>query len=494
MGYGSGWLSVAVVAPETVSRGERIQVEIRVANPGDGPVPDVKLRNSLSPGLRHSRGEDFEVALGTLAGGKTKSVKFWVSAFQGGPQTCAALVTGGDGCRAAADTAIRVNEAALVLALTGQARGTTGQEITLGIEVANAGTASATNVRVALNIAEGAQILAASEGGTHDVPLGRVIWGLGELPAQQAATFWFRFQGTTPGEGLIRALAHAEGDLEARAEIFFQTLPAEPDRTTLPEGSTTPGGGALTGPSAETRAEEPEHISPPDTAPRADANGEGQTPPALAAALEGSDGEAEAGGPDMLPDEPPLETSPILEQLLAAMEEEDRFPEEIPGAGEGGESPRKTAGLGEQHIVFSLAGTDYAVPIGSVLEISRPQHVTPLPHVPPWLLGLTNLRGDIISLVDLRGFLGLGEAAADGGGRLLVVRSRREDLTTCLVVDRVKEILRVNGDQIAAPAAPPDDPVGPYLRGVSEHQGRLLVFLDLDRLLHSPEMRQFESA
>jgi len=184
-------------------------------------------------------------------------------------------------------------------------------------------------------------------------------------------------------------------------------------------------------------------------------------------------------------------TSNVLAQFLAEIDQElaasdaaDRA-EDLP--------VRQAAGsLADQHVVFALAGTDYAVPIRNVLETGRPLAVTPVPNVPEWLLGVANVRGDIVSMVSLRTFLGLEPGSQERQERLLVVRSQAEDLTAGLLVDEIKGICSVPGDRVEAPASPLDDRVTTYLRGITKHKGRLLAVLDLDRLLLSPEMRQFE--
>ena len=97
--------------------------------------------------------------------------------------------------------------------------------------------------------------------------------------------------------------------------------------------------------------------------------------------------------------------------------------------------------------------------------------------------------------------LGLAEAAGMSElvipcsacySRMLVAQARQEEVTTGLIVDQVSGIRYLAVGRIGAPAAPIEDQVTPYLRGVYEHDGRLLVVLDFDRLLLSPEMRQFE--
>ncbi len=149
-------------------------------------------------------------------------------------------------------------------------------------------------------------------------------------------------------------------------------------------------------------------------------------------------------------------------------------------------------GLEEQHIIFNLAGVAYTVPIGNVIEIGRPLDITPVPNVPGWVLGVANLRGDVISVVNLRAFLGLPPAELGGNGRLLVAQSHTEEITIGLLVDRVRGIGNLVTDKIGAPTAPIEDQVTPYLRGVYEYDGQLLVVLNLDKLLRSTEMQQFE--
>ncbi len=210
--------------------------------------------------------------------------------------------------------------------------------------------------------------------------------------------------------------------------------------------------------------------------------------------------EAEAGSPAEAAPEPALAEAPadpqsaILDELIAAVDEEmaQAFG---PGvmAGPAPAAPTATDLAEEQHVLFALAGAEYAAPLAYVIEIGRPPDATPVPHVPDWVLGVANLRGDVISLVDLRRFLGLEPAERQPASRILVAQARSEDLTTALVVDRVTGIRSLPLDQISAPAAPIADRVAPYLRGVYERENRLLVVLDLERLLLSPEMRQFET-
>ncbi|NIN63261.1 MAG: hypothetical protein GTO63_00800 [Anaerolineae bacterium] len=193
--------------------------------------------------------------------------------------------------------------------------------------------------------------------------------------------------------------------------------------------------------------------------------------------------------------EPDEEVSHLLEELMATIDEEV---EEAFGPGAMTDlataEPTDQGEGEEQYIIFSLAESEYAVPAANVREIGEPPNVTPVPNVPDWVLGVANLRGDILSLVDLRLFLGMERIDYGEDTRMMVVHTQHDasSVTTGLMVDLVSDIRYLSVDRIGAPGAPIEDQVAPYLRGVYEHDGRLLVVLNLDQVLLSPQMRQFE--
>ena len=142
-------------------------------------------------------------------------------------------------------------------------------------------------------------------------------------------------------------------------------------------------------------------------------------------------------------------------------------------------------------VVFTVAGTTYAVPEMFVSEVARVPSITIVPRVPAWIRGITNLRGDIVSVVDLRLFLGF-DATSPHTGRLLVVRLVNEDFAAGLLVDGVDQIANVAADAVRMPVSPIAGSMAAYLTGVCHVGERLVTVLDFDRFLRSPEIRQFE--
>src|SRR4029077_13058533 len=128
-----------------------------------------------------------------------------------------------------------------------------------------------------------------------------------------------------------------------------------------------------------------------------------------------------------------------------------------------GQNTKSTVPLGpldrqnqtERYVLFTLAGSRYAVPVPSILEIGRIPHITPVPNVPAWVRGVINLRGEILSVVDFRTFLGLEEAHHGEHSRMLVVKTARDEIMTSLIVDQVMGIAPLSKTRMETPAAPP---------------------------------------
>lgn len=145
---------------------------------------------------------------------------------------------------------------------------------------------------------------------------------------------------------------------------------------------------------------------------------------------------------------------------------------------------------GEQYVVFALGDTEYGIPVANVLEVGEPQAPTHVPYVPHWVRGIINLRGEIVSLVDLRGFLN-GENGDDDGW-MIISQTRDEAVTVGLLVDDVRGNRQFSSQQKTDVGAGLTDGSARYLQTVFEENGQMIAALDFDRLLNSAEMRQFE--
>lgn len=144
-----------------------------------------------------------------------------------------------------------------------------------------------------------------------------------------------------------------------------------------------------------------------------------------------------------------------------------------------------------QHILFMLGDVECALPSESVQGVERAFDVTPVPNVTPWVLGVTQMWGTILSVVDLRGFLGLPSIGVTPRSRLLAVVKR--EMMIGLVVDVVTEI-RTMGDSIRRDGvAGAPQWAQPFLDGIAQVDDRLICALDPERLLLSDRMHRYRA-
>src|SRR6202043_157816 len=139
----------------------------------------------------------------------------------------------------------------------------------------------------------------------------------------------------------------------------------------------------------------------------------------------------------------------------------------------------------ESWVTFELAGELYALPVARIQEIRRARGITRVPHAPPPVRGIANLRGKVLVVVDLRLRLGLPPAVADGRSRILVVSSRQRSLG--LLVDAAHQVLGLLPSRIEPPPADLMDERSAYLAGVVQLDDGLVIALDIDQLLLVPD-------
>ena len=143
-----------------------------------------------------------------------------------------------------------------------------------------------------------------------------------------------------------------------------------------------------------------------------------------------------------------------------------------------------------QLVVFSLANEEYGVAIGQVQEIIRPQGITRIPGMPSFIEGVINLRGKIIPIIDLRDRFSLVKKESDANTRVVVAEVSSQ--TVGLVVDSVSEVLRLANDAID-PLPPTITNIdGEYLKGVGKLDRRLIILLDLEKVLTDLEKSTLE--
>jgi purine-binding chemotaxis protein CheW len=126
-----------------------------------------------------------------------------------------------------------------------------------------------------------------------------------------------------------------------------------------------------------------------------------------------------------------------------------------------------------------LCGLDVA----QVQEISRELAVTPVHRAPPYVRGVLNLRGQLLTVIDLRRKLGVESSALAPGMRIVVVKAKRG--VVGLLVDSVADIVRVEPSELQPPPANLKEVSGDYFAGVYLMERGLAAVLDLETVLRS---------
>jgi purine-binding chemotaxis protein CheW len=143
---------------------------------------------------------------------------------------------------------------------------------------------------------------------------------------------------------------------------------------------------------------------------------------------------------------------------------------------------RKAVEATEHLATFFLSGEEYGVDVRLVQEIIRVSEITQVPRAPGFIKGVINLRGRVIPVIDLKRKLGLGEVSeAARPSRIVVVKVK--DRLVGLLVDGASQVLKV---PVASIEAAPEEVVeidANYLRGVAKLESRLIILMDLPKVL-----------
>jgi len=132
--------------------------------------------------------------------------------------------------------------------------------------------------------------------------------------------------------------------------------------------------------------------------------------------------------------------------------------------------------LEEQYVIFRLGEEEYGLDILTVQEIVRPQEITKLPNSPEHVLGLVDLREEVIPIIDLRRFFNLGKAEPNDDNRIIVINQQAHAFG--IYVDAVCEVLQINLKHIKTNEELDNNLNKEMLKGVAKVEDRLIILLD----------------
>ncbi len=158
------------------------------------------------------------------------------------------------------------------------------------------------------------------------------------------------------------------------------------------------------------------------------------------------------------------------------------------------EQDKKSTGEMIQLVNFRLRDEEFGMDIGLVKEITKVTDITHIPEAPSFVYGVTNLRGQVIAVIDLARQFGLAPQTELGEtARIVVIEIKGQ--TVGMLVDEVPEVLKIADENIEpAPELIQTEARKDYIKGVGKLDNRLIILLDLEKLLASHEMEEMTKA
>jgi len=138
-----------------------------------------------------------------------------------------------------------------------------------------------------------------------------------------------------------------------------------------------------------------------------------------------------------------------------------------------------------QCVTFRLNEEIYGINVMLVQEVLRVTDIAPVPGAPNYVIGIINLRGNVVTVIDTRMRFGLPPKEMDDSTRIVIIEA--ENQTVGIVVDNVSEVVDVYADEIETAPNVGNDETARYIEGVVSRSDELLILVDLNKLLTEDE-------
>ncbi|MDR9828173.1 chemotaxis protein CheW [Vibrio sp. FNV 38] len=141
-----------------------------------------------------------------------------------------------------------------------------------------------------------------------------------------------------------------------------------------------------------------------------------------------------------------------------------------------------------QWVTFQLEEETYGINVMQVREVLRYTEIAPVPGAPNYVLGIINLRGNVVTVIDTRSRFGLMEGEVTDNTRIIVIESERQVIG--ILVDSVAEVVYLRSSEIDTTPSVGTDESSKFIQGVSNREGKLLILVDLNKLLSDDEWNE----
>jgi len=144
-----------------------------------------------------------------------------------------------------------------------------------------------------------------------------------------------------------------------------------------------------------------------------------------------------------------------------------------------------------QWVTFRLEDETYGVNVMQVQEVLRMTEIAPVPGAPSYVLGIINLRGNVVTVMDTRSRFALPSHEADDATRIVIIEA--EEQVVGIMVDSVAEVVYLKQSEIEVAPNVGNEESSRYIQGVANRDDGLLIMVDLDKLLTDDEWKEFNS-
>ncbi len=151
-------------------------------------------------------------------------------------------------------------------------------------------------------------------------------------------------------------------------------------------------------------------------------------------------------------------------------------------------SENATATVGsdaDRWVTFKLENETYGINVMQVQEVLRVSEIAPVPGAPDYVIGIINLRGNVVTVVDTRRRFGLMSKELDDFSRIVIIET--ENQVVGILVDSVAEVIEISASDIETAPNVGTDESSKYILGVTSRDSELLILVDLNKFLSEEE-------
>lgn len=138
-----------------------------------------------------------------------------------------------------------------------------------------------------------------------------------------------------------------------------------------------------------------------------------------------------------------------------------------------------------QWVTFKLEDETYGINVMQVQEVLRYTEIAPVPGAPMYVLGIINLRGNVVTVIDTRQRFGLESAELTDNTRIVIIEAEKQVIG--ILVDSVAEVVYLKKSEIDEAPNVGNEESAKFIQGVSNRDGELLILVDLNQLLSDDE-------